>query len=822
MKRYMLDRLYFYCLKTIEYSFYAIFFLIPLVLSNNTSELFELNKMWLTWILTIIIFVGWSGKMILAKQIKIQRTPLDIPILLFLISQIISTIFSQDPYVSFWGYYSRFNGGLLSLITYIFLYYAFVSNVKDIQNLAIKKSFDSFTQIGILIGGLSIIALSIPLAAPSSPTSDGAPIIFYGSLVIALFCAIFAFRPGFFKRLLSLTIFSAVIVSFWGIPSHFGADPTCEIFRGSLDVSCWTESFHPPTRIFSTLGQPAWLAAYISFLIPVVIALSLRFIKLPHINVTKIFTTKQLIFFLIALLFYIALIFANTRAGFIGFWLGNLVFFASLFLIFSKKIKTVVTIFLLYNISFLFLTFFLGIPIPQLQPYMYKNISTQSSQQNVPTVSQTETAPITPAVIESQPQITDSGNIRINVWQGAIDAWKANQIFGTGVETFAFAYYQHKPVGQNLTSEWDFLYNKAHNEYLNYLTTTGIVGLGTYLFMIGWFLFHILIKAIREKWFFNTVFYEGKNKLLSNRILSIALIGGYISILVSNFFGFSVVIINVFFFLTPAFVYFLLDMLQDSKSIMFPKKASESVDSPSSVQFFSFATIITIAFIFILILMRYWSADVAYSMGANLNRIGRYTEAYQYLENAVSLRPHEPTFQDEFAYVNAAIAGAYLLQNDTTNAAEYISLATNLSNDALTSHPQNVVLWKNRVRMYYLLSQVDPQFLAPALESIRKAYELAPNDAKILYNHGVILGQMGQIDEAIEKLKETIRIKPDFRDARFALALFYRDKATGGSESEVVIDAESQKKADEQLSYILENLSSTDEQVLKTLESWKQ
>src|SRR5579862_2511370 len=102
-----------YCTKTIKYSFYALFFLVPLVFSGDTSELFELNKMWIAFGLTIVIATAWLTKMIIQRRIAIQRTPLDIPLLLFFISQIISSIFSLDQQVSWWGYYSRFNGGLL-------------------------------------------------------------------------------------------------------------------------------------------------------------------------------------------------------------------------------------------------------------------------------------------------------------------------------------------------------------------------------------------------------------------------------------------------------------------------------------------------------------------------------------------------------------------------------------------------------------------------------------------------------------------------------------------------------------------------------------
>src|SRR5438552_3313772 len=119
-----------YLNKTITYSFYLLLFLVPLIFFGNTSELFELNKMWLTFGLTTIITTAWISKMIISKKILITRTPLDIPLALFLTSQIISTIFSLDQHVSFWGYYSRFNGGLLSTISYYILYYALISNLQ--------------------------------------------------------------------------------------------------------------------------------------------------------------------------------------------------------------------------------------------------------------------------------------------------------------------------------------------------------------------------------------------------------------------------------------------------------------------------------------------------------------------------------------------------------------------------------------------------------------------------------------------------------------------------------------------------------------------
>jgi hypothetical protein len=80
--------------------------------------------MMITYALAAIIGGAWVVKMIAEKEFKIVRTPLDIPILLFVASQLVSSIFSMDPHVSWLGYYSRFNGGMWSIFTYVLLYYA--------------------------------------------------------------------------------------------------------------------------------------------------------------------------------------------------------------------------------------------------------------------------------------------------------------------------------------------------------------------------------------------------------------------------------------------------------------------------------------------------------------------------------------------------------------------------------------------------------------------------------------------------------------------------------------------------------------------------
>lgn len=731
--------------RTIAYSFYTIFFLVPLIFAGNTSELFEFHKMWLTFGMTTVIAVAWFSKMIVEKKISIQRTPLDIPIALFLLSQIISTIFSLDQHVSWWGYYSRFNGGLLSSICYILLYYAFVSN------LQIKQTF----------------------------------------------------------KVLSVSLVSGFIVALWGFPAHFGADPTCLVFRGTLDTSCWTEAFKPTVRIFSTLGQPAWLAAYLAFLLPLAIVGALNKAK------SNVWFWS---FVALSVLLYVCLIFTNTRAGFLAFVAADIVLWAGIFIkkmfpasLFLRYVVIFHALFLLCNILF-------GAPIANLKGFSYAEVSNRFASLIPQANAQTEQpqpseAPDEASAAPQAPNITDSGNIRLHVWQGAIDAWKANPIFGTGVETFAFAYYKYRPAAHNLTSEWDFLYNKAHNEYLNYLTTTGIFGLGTYLAIIVFFLWTIGKKLIRK--------HEIPHR---EQLIMLALVAGYLSILITNFFGFSVVIMNLYLFLTPIFVFILGDMLNPEKTYSWSfgtqHKSGHIYINP--YQWTAIFILAALGLYFIISLLRYWYADVAYALGNNYDKVGAYQEAYPELLNAVNTIGNEPVYKDEFSINLGTLAAALYMQKDATTGGQFAENAIALSNQVVENHPNNVVYWKNRVRLFYTLAQGDPehqvQYMQAALEAIQRAHELAPTDAKISYNLGVLYGQNGMYEKAIEVLKQTIDLKPDYRDAYFALGLSYHTLAV--DENEKVVNPEMQQKAIETYQYILKHITPDDKQVKDSLRLW--
>ncbi len=750
--------------KSIVLLFYLVFLLVPLIFWGDTSELFEFNKMWLTFILTILIAVAWIGKSIADKKFYFRRTQLDIPIALFLISQIISTIFSIDQHISIWGYYTRFNGGLLSLISYFILYFALVSNL-------VKKEVLRVLKVGVVAGLISAL---------------------------------------------------------WGLPSHFGHDPSCFLFRGTFDISCWTSAFAPNVRMFSTLGQPDWFAAYLSVLTPIVLAYFLLYqpSKKTQYQVSYHMKQKQesssftfpwkIVLFIIFALFYGDTVWTGSRSGFAGICIAIFIFLAILLLARWKNITSSSLLTLqkgiLIVIGIYIVTFFAVPPFAFIQKFTYYEVA-QIIQSHQPKVSQSAPAQKAPQASSVTPVGelggTDSGIIRAYVWKGAIDVWKANPLFGTGVETFGLAYYSKRPVAHNLTSEWDFLYNKAHNEYLNYLATTGIFGIGTYLLMIGMFfyflLFIILPKALAK---------DSKIRQ-TDFVLIAALTAGYISILISNFFGFSVVIINIYLFLIPAFVFFLADMIP---SYAVNANAKSSTTSVNIYQWF-FITIISLIGIFLIWeLCVFWQADRDYALGYNYDKVNQYQPAYQSLHQAVALRTDEPTFWDELTVNDAIVADQLVYQKQIQQATTVANEAISVSNSIISQHPNNVVFWKDRVRVFYTLGQVNPQYLQQALDAIQHASVLAPTDAKISYNLGLIYGQTGQYTKATSVLENTIAMKPDYHDAYYALAIFYHQQAVDKKGN--IINPVLEQKAIDNLHFILQHFDNNDAASKQSLKSW--
>jgi O-antigen ligase len=659
-------------------SFYLLFFLIPLILSPWNFELFEFNKMIAVYALTTIVLGSWLLKTIILKKIIFKRSFWDLPLLLFLLSQTLSTITSLDPHTSLWGYYTRAHGGLASTACYVALYWAFVANMNQTKT----------------------------------------------------------------QKALKKMLLSALLVATYGILEHFG-----------IDKDYWVQDVQ--NRVFSTLGQPNWLAAYLVALIPLTMAIANnQILKIGYFLFT---------------IFYLCLIFTKSRSGLFAFAAAFIIFWALAFLQ-NQKPKALKKKFLVFALIALTLTL------------VFKNPARDKLFELFGPKTHSE---LPPGFL-----ISKSTDIRKIVWQGAFDIWQAHPLFGSGVETFAYSYYNFRPAKHNLVSEWDFLYNKAHNEYLNFLATTGAFGLSTYLLLIISFIL----------WSLKKISLRRHPPALPCKAWQTGTLAGFGGILVTNFFGFSVVVIGLLFFLLPALSVGLSTKEKEEKT-KFPQKLQ-------AFQIVSISIILVFTFFVLRFAFNLWYADFIFAKTNEHFDNDLYQEAFETAKKTVLLRPKEPTYHDKLAVTSAALAQVAFTQEDATLSAQLAGLAIEESNQALRLNPFHLNFWKNRTRMFLRLSDLDESFKLEALKALIQASELAPTDAKVFYNLALLYDQLDQRQTAIQTLKKTLELKPNYKQARFALALYY-------------YEGKNRPGAIEQLEYIISQIDPADEEIKKLLKDWQ-
>lgn len=669
-----------YFTTAISWLFSFLILFLPFVFSWLTDELFEFNKMIFVYVFAILISGIYLARMIYHRCFIWKKTPLNWPIALFLLSQIISTIFSIHPRTSWLGYYTRLNGGLLSTFAYVALFYAFINNMD-------KKARANF--------------------------------------LFAMF-------------------FSGIFISLYAIGEHFGHSFSCLIIKGNFDVACWVQDVQ--TRVFASFGQPNWLAAYNVGLIglgtPIIID-NLRNWQKKPIGKLHFWVITASIY-----LNFIALIFTKSRSGILAFF-ASLILTLVLQLLswwkhqqFGRQSKIALS---LVIGGFIIPALIWG---TQYTPSWKTLVEKISAQENLPANLQPLPEQLPKNLQGINLKITDSADIRKIVWRGALDIWRAQPLFGTGVETFAYSYYNYRPNDHNWTSEWDFLYNKAHNEFLNLAANSGAFGLLTYLSIF--IVFGILvIKYLWQK---------------KNSPLLIGLSSGLVAISLTNFFGFSTVTVQILLFL---FLALGVQIFNKNDEQIINNKFFNKISPTFAYCLLAVAVIFSLSKIW-----AYWSADFNYARCKNLSGKTDAATSLAYCQRAIELsNSHESLYLSDTAdfYAQYALAIAKQdPQNSLINALANESLR--LSNLALKENPVHLNLYKTRFRTLSFLGNLDSNAWSAAEQSLARAQKLAPTDPKIAYFYALTQNNLGRPDLYEKWLNQALNLRPLYLEARLTAA----------------------------------------------------
>ena len=327
-------------------------------------------------------------------------------------------------------------------------------------------------------------------------------ILFFGVYALALF-SVFRDKPETIKKLILVSLVVSLLAVVYPVLQKVG-----------LIFSPPGEGFDRPNGSF---GNPAFLSGYI--LVHLFLALWYLFGRLAKNK--KFFTAINIFISSIFIVDFAALVWTQTRGSWLGFVLALIVFAAVAVIALPKKIKIFAGTILLLIIVFggLFIAF-------------RSKIADSSLGQKVPIIGRLASISLNDS----------SSRDRWLTWGWSLKWFTDKPIFGAGQDMF-YSVFDNNYSANNYDSMPE-RFDRSHNKFIDLLVMNGVVGLASYLFLLG-AIFYLTVKKIKE------------SPELFERISWMLIISLLVAYMVHNFFVFDTPANSlIFFFLVAAFMVF--------------------------------------------------------------------------------------------------------------------------------------------------------------------------------------------------------------------------------------------------------------------------
>lgn len=563
------------------------------------------------------------------------------------------------------------------------------------------------------------------------------------------------------KKVLFLILDAVLIANFfagiYGIIQRLGFDPY------QWSGGAWT-------RIHSTFGNPVFYAAWLSMVLPLNLALYLKE------NNRK----KRFVYSLSFIYTYILLLFANTRATFVGYFgasiLFSLIILGGRFILFFYGITGLVfgiiatgiilflnptgipalfigglfigifffgpLLFLSKKQEFLSLKkeiFAIGVCCIILTIIFNLNPSSSIAARFFTTIEikkekakEEEIEVVSEASEGVAGALSSSAGIRIMMWKACLRIIKEHPLFGIGPETLGYVFPKYRDLSYIRRFSEFSLTNRAHNEILDTALNYGIPGLLIYIYLF-FTVFFVGIKAISTN----------KDRLLTTGILCLQT-----AYLIQNEFSFQATTITG---LSWVMIGILAGITSPPKTITIESKAK---------RYFIAFPLILISFIFCLVLIPYFIADISYRKARVYEESKLPDIAIGYYKKAISVYPFEQSYYHSLTQM-------FLLRGKK----EEMDEAIKLFKQALTYTPQSSSLWHSLGTAYYLKGGEGAEDRAMACYS--KVFEIDPYYAPSHHYIGVINRDKGRIERAKSSLEYAVNLRPDRPDFLETLGYLY-------------------------------------------------
>jgi len=156
-----------------RWSLRAGLFLLPLGFSLDTYDQYVLPKLLVARALVLLLLLLFVTRIAISGQVTIKRTPLDLPLLAFVASAVLSTVVAENQNVAIFGTYGRYDG-LLTLLTYVALFWLVVQTL--------HSTAEARSLLRVLLASGYVVAIIAILQSVNDTVRQGEVVPAFGSL----------------------------------------------------------------------------------------------------------------------------------------------------------------------------------------------------------------------------------------------------------------------------------------------------------------------------------------------------------------------------------------------------------------------------------------------------------------------------------------------------------------------------------------------------------------------------------------------------------------------------------------------------------------
>jgi len=539
-------------------------------------------------------------------------------------------------------------------------------------------------------------------------------------------------------------LLSSGIVSLLGILQHFLPDVMSRILP----------NLYPSRgRVSSTIGNPLYISSFLAMVIPFTMAIMIHWWnKRKARNKTKILISLVV---LLALQLW-CLWLAQYSITILLYLIAPVIFIIVLGIIKRKR--------LMMSLGVISLLALVIIAAVLIGPLLLSPLPTETP----------EPESLEPVLISEEIGLHTLG-MRVQFWQGTVDLFLESpevpfsndrlhflrKFIGYGPETFTVTFQPYHPDEQKslatyLLRFWD----RPHNDYLYLATSMGLLGLISFLAILGIF-FHLCFRYLRRA-------IADIDKLLLT-----AMVAGMLQYMADIFFNLSTIAPELVFWLTLSFVVVFgrLTTSNDAgQTEVDDLTRLESNNKPvSRIRRYVSAscTLLLVLTGFGIIIMPFL-ADMYFEKARNLEARHNQQAILAY-DKAVKLAPGEAFYWHYMGVYEYSVARG-IKEGDIKT--DILTLATNAMEKAIELEPY-LSYWNDGLAdVYTYWANTGAEDKWPlSLSLYDRTSQLFPDNAVILNKWSLALILKGDLDEAQTKLDYTLSIDPDWAETSFLSGL---------------------------------------------------